>query len=130
MAKRYMVVTHPIADEKLAFVDGKITGKQPIHNLVNGYHWARLDATHIIMLAGYPLSNHIHIHTHEKVSVLPTHSSSKSVKMHLTQNAHPSVKDAHIASLHHNLGMSDDCTMDDLIDTLVAKHGVLFALTQ
>lgn len=115
---RHMVVEHHVKDEELKIVDGRVTGKQPIHDLVGTYHWLRIDDAHIFMVADYSISHHVAIHAHAKVSVLPVVGSSKHLHKHL--------KGRHFEALKNRFNLDETHTSEDIIDTIVAIHGPLY----
>lgn len=125
---RYMLVDHPKANEQLGVVDGKVQGKMPVHDLVGTYHWVRLDDDTIFLMADYRVSNHDALHTHPKISVLPSHASSRSVKAHISKMGSRTCVGKHTAVLMTKFALTDDCTMEDLLERIVAKHGALFAM--
>lgn len=118
--KRYAVVTHPKVT--LSLSGNKIVGKQPVHELVQNYHWVRLDNEHIFMVANYSVSQHTALHVHDKVSMLPHISSSKKVLSSITNEKHKNV-------MVSALGLAAFHTMEDLIDIVISKHGAVFAPT-
>ena len=124
--KRYCVVTH--RDQVLSISEGKIIGKQPIHDLVSNYHWFRLDVNHIFMVAEYPMSSHAPLHAHALASMLPHVSSAKPIQAHLQKTALGVNKDNHWQALQTYLGLADEHTIEDVIDIVVSKHGPLFAI--
>jgi len=126
MRKRYLVVSHPVEEEQHKIVDNKIVGKQPAHDLLSGYHWVRLDKAHILLLAETPLHTHKELHAHDKVSVLPSITSSKSLHHHFTNKL--TNKHHHHNSLINHFGIDETHTMEDLQGMIESKYGPLFSL--
>ena len=127
MRQRYLVVTHPRSNEQLAIVDGEIVGQQPVHHLVANYRWHRMDEDHIIMVAGCPMHTHSELDTHEKVSALPSLHSSKPIHSHFAKMIKHSSRDKHLQALTKHLDLDETHTMEDVVDKLVAKHGLQWA---
>lgn len=115
-----MVVEHPSTNEvphpSKNFEDFIL----PVHCLLGTYHWARLDDTHVFVTGHYEVSHHAAIHSHPKVSALPSLGSSRQCKHHTSIKAH------HWNALASRLALPDDATSSDVADAAESMFGVLF----
>jgi hypothetical protein len=117
-----MIVDHPASQEKLHLsADRKnVLGQLPVHGLLGNYHWARLNAQHVLVTADYSIASHVALAVHPAVSVLPVISSGKTLFKHLNNR-----KD-HLQALI-DIGIDDEGTMSDFIEIAESRYGPIFS---
>ena len=118
--RRYMVVEHPVESDQLTTVGNRVIGQVPIHSMLQDYHWARIDKTHVILIGGYSIGHHVALHSHDKVSVLPSQNSTKTIVNH-------PMKDAHKKALQMALSLDDSHTMETVLEKLELQYGPIFS---
>ena len=108
MSKRFMIVEHvPKRGERLC-----------IHHLLGTYHWHQIDDEHVVCVATHSMATHKELHSHHKVSVLPTLGSQKKLCHCL--------KGKHLNAVKKVFNLEDDHVSEHVLDALSEKYGPLF----
>jgi hypothetical protein len=115
---RYMVLEHAEADQQLGIDgNGKITGRIPVHHLLQSYHWHRLDGRHVLVYGSHSISHAQLLQQLPIVSLLPHLQSTKKMK--------DIMQPAHFAAVQAYFGLADDAIPADLADGVVTRFSPL-----
>lgn len=112
--KRFAVIRHPVNE---GF-------PREIHGLLRNYHYESLDEEHIIVLCDVHPSHLDQVDQHEKVLLMPSLYSSKTIHAHATGRN----KSTHYLSLSKRLGLTPEHSAVHLAERAHEIYGRKFAL--